>query len=194
MVARANGKGFHRWANVTYWASELNQWNWGWKTINGTCDGQFFSLGKRKTRACNGLDIAIDLSSAKFVSGGWTITVRGNYVYDRLSGPAHRLDVSFGASGGASTRDRPHGIIGQSFSTPEPRVGRLDEYPEAGRFRTSAMAEGAIDGEAWMYEVPGAYATHFAFSRFDSAGDGGDPAPSASKLAGKLAASISDAR
>ena len=39
-----------------------------------------------------------------------------------------------------------------------PRVGRLDAYPEAGHMRTSAMAEGAIDGEAESYEVAGPYA------------------------------------
>ena len=31
------------------------------------------------------------------------------------------------------------------------------------------MAEGAIEGEAAMYEVPAAYATEFAFSRFEAA-------------------------
>lgn len=50
------------------------------------------------------------------------------------------------------------GIIGQSFTVPSPRVGRLDAYPEAGHMRTSAMAEGAIDGEAESYEVAGPYA------------------------------------
>ena len=60
------------------------------------------------------------------------------------------------------------GIIGQSFTVPSPRVGRLDAYPEAGHMRTSAMAEGAIDGEAESYEVAGPYATRFVFSRFDA--------------------------
>jgi len=31
------------------------------------------------------------------------------------------------------------------------------------------MAEGAIDGTASQYELPGPHSTHFAFSRFDRA-------------------------
>ena len=38
--------------------------------------------------------------------------------------------------------------------------------------RTSAMAEGAIEGDAAVYEVPSAFATAFAFSRFDPAPEG----------------------
>ena len=36
-----------------------------------------------------------------------------------------------------------------------------------GHIVTSAMAEGAIEGSASMYEVPTAHSTRFAFSRFD---------------------------
>ena len=32
----------------------------------------------------------------------------------------------------------------------------------------SAVAEGAIEGEAAMYQIASAYETHFAFSRFDA--------------------------
>ena len=47
-------------------------------------------------------------------------------------------------------------------------------YPDlpngkVGAFTTHAQAEGAIDGSAASYEVPSAYATEFAFSRFVSA-------------------------
>lgn len=38
--------------------------------------------------------------------------------------------------------------------------------------RTSAMAEGGIEGDAAVYEVPSAFATAFAFSRFDPAPEG----------------------
>ena len=42
------------------------------------------------------------------------------------------------------------GIVGQSFSATTPRNGKRDAYPplgsHAGRFKTSAMAEGAIEG------------------------------------------------
>ena len=39
--------------------------------------------------------------------------VRGNYVYDRVSGPTHRLDITFKDGAGAAARALPHGLIGQ---------------------------------------------------------------------------------
>lgn len=47
----------------------------------------------------------------------------------------------------------------------------MDAYPREGSFTTSAQAQGAIEGTAKDYEVASAYATDFAFSRFDSAKD-----------------------
>ena len=52
--------------------------------------------------------------------------------------------------------------------------GKRDEYPSNGPlynerngpFLTSAFAEGAIEGKAADYELPSAFATRFAFSRF----------------------------
>ena len=108
------------------------------------------------------------MASARFSAGNWTITVRGNHVYGWLSGPRHRLDVSFSAKGDGAARSVPHGIVGQSFSSMEPRGGKLDVYPEEGEYTTSAMAEGAIDGSAASYEVSSPFATAFAFSRFDA--------------------------
>jgi len=114
-------------------------------------------------------------SSATFCLRGWTVTVRGNHVYDRVTGPRHRVDIDFSEAGGeqAAARDLPHGLVGQSFSQfspPSPRLGRVDEYPTEGHVTTSAMAEGAIEGRASMYEVASAHATAFVFSRFDSEG------------------------
>ena len=63
----------------------------------------------------------------------------------------------------------PHGLVGQSFAWDGAKNGKTDEYPESGYYKTSAMAEGAIEGEAAMYQVASAYETHFAFSRFDAA-------------------------
>ena len=59
-------------------------------------------------------------------------------------------------------------MLGQSFSGDGKRDGKRDVYPAAGRFTTSAMAEGAIEGTAAMYEVASPHATDFAFSRFDA--------------------------
>ena len=41
-------------------------------------------------------------SSATFTLGNWTVLVHGNHVYDWVSGPKHRLDVSFSARGAAA--------------------------------------------------------------------------------------------
>ena len=99
----------------------------------------------------------------------FTSRVAGNHVYDWISGPKHRIDISFSAGGDAATRALPHGIIGQSFRDVSARHGRVDSYPSSGSFTTSAMAEGAIEGEAAQYEVSTPHATTFVFSRFDGA-------------------------
>ena len=87
-----------------------------------------------------------------------------------ISGPHHRLDVSFAAHGGLPANGPPHGLIGQSFATPGvARNGAVDVYPWEGEFTTRAQAEGAIEGAADMYEVASPYETTFAFSVFDAA-------------------------
>lgn len=53
-----------RWANISFWASELNTQNWGWKLINGTCGGHYFVLGKKGTKKCEELTMAVKSSSA----------------------------------------------------------------------------------------------------------------------------------
>ena len=132
------------------------------------------------------------MASASFSLGNWSVSVRGNHVYDRVAGPEHRLDVTIHAAGDVAARHLPHGLVGQSFSSATPRAGAIDAYPDAGRFTTTAMAEGAtrrrgrgegcgrpdltpravrvgaIDGEPAHYEVPTAHATSFTFSRFAS--------------------------
>lgn len=156
-------------ATASFWASELSAYNTGWRVINGTCGGRRFVFGLAGARACEELAIKMDYSSAAFSLLGWTISVRGNHVYGWIAGPKHRLDVSFSAADGeAPARDLPHGIIGQSFASVAPREGRVDVYPAAGRFTTSSMAEGAIEGEAALYEVASPYEPAFAFSRFDA--------------------------
>ena len=142
---------------------------------------------------------------------------------DRISGPRHRLDLTLSDAGDAAARDLPHGLVGQSFSSTQERIGaratstapaphssatpgrspfelnahlsapirarsgratvpelgatcppphctgKVDLYPDGGEFTTAAMAEGAIDGEAHMYEAAGPHRTEFVFSRFDAA-------------------------
>ena len=158
-------------ATASFWGSLLNDFNTGYGFVNGSC-GYFgsFSVHVAHTRHCEELSIEVRYSSAVFQVRGWAVTVRGSFAYDRISGPRHRLDTSISAQGNAPERDLPHGLIGQSFSSSEPRNGKQDVYPAAGRFATSAQAEGAIEGTAAMYEVESPFATRFAFSRFDDVG------------------------
>ena len=176
VVARVGPRKTVKLAKASFWASQLMEENWGWKVINGSCGvvddrdrGRAFTFGARGSKRCYELSMAMDVASATFAIGNWTVTVRGNHVYGWLSGPRHRVDVGFSAKGDGPVRSVPHGIVGQSFSSLAPRHGRTDEYPDQGTFRTSAMAEGAIEGEASMYEMATPHATSFAFSRFDDA-------------------------
>ena len=106
-------------------------------------------------------------SSATFkYRDAWAVVVRGNYVFDRKSGPTHRLDLTFKEIGNAAARSLPHGIIGQSFTTNAPRRGKQDVYPASGRFATSAQAEGAIDGVYTDYRLPAMWSTTFKFSQY----------------------------
>ena len=173
----------HRVAKASFFSSLLNEDNSGWDVINGTCGTNSFRFGRRGHKTCGGLKMAMAYSSAQFELGNWTVVLRGMPSCDSprddtfehpwignclISGPKHRIDVSFSARGDAPARDRPHGILGQSFATPGlKRIGKKDIYPWKGFFTTSAQAEGAIEGAADDYEVASAHSTDFAFSRFD---------------------------
>lgn len=70
------------------------------------------------SKRCLDLAMAMEHSSATFTMPDWTIGVAANYVYDRIAGPAHRLDVSFHARSGAPARSLPHGLIGAWLAMP----------------------------------------------------------------------------
>lgn len=139
VVARVGGAK-RKWANVSLWASQFNDFNYGWRIVNGSCGGRGFHLGVEGAKRCEELSVVVGYSHAKFNVRNWTIVGRGNPVFGRLRGPRHRLDVSFRAKAGSPARDLPHGIVGQSFSSPLPRVGKIDVYPTEGWIRTTAMA------------------------------------------------------
>ena len=168
LVARV-GPRRNRLATASFWARELNKENWGWRVINGTCAGRAFRFGARGSKRCFDFALAMGHSSATFTLRNWSFSVHGNHVYDRISGPQHRLDIGFSAKGDAAARSLPHGLVGQSYSSMMPRHGAVDEYPSMGHFKTSSMAEGAIEGVGAQYELGAPYETRFAFSRFDEA-------------------------
>ena len=168
VVARVGGAK-RKHATASFWASELNEFNTGWRVINGTCGAKGkFVLGMGDTRSCEDLKVRLGFSTGTFTFGQWLVKVQGNFVYGHMKGPAHRLDLSFRGRGDVAERQLPHGIIGQSFSSTQPRFGKVDDYPPSGHFVTDAMAEGAIEGMAAMYEVASRHSTRFAFSRFDA--------------------------
>ena len=135
----------------------------------GLCDNEKVTLGPKSQKACGDTQVSIEYSTLTMKTPEWKVTVAAQPVFDRISGPSHRLDISF-ESLKLDEDHLPHGIIGQSFDgSGIPRFGRLDQYPDLnipGEFTTSAMAEGAIEGVAADYEVAHKYATSFKFGRF----------------------------
>ena len=167
-----------RFFNVSYWACNLNDGGWSWFTINGTCskphNANVFVLGIHAAKTCDNLKVAIKQESAVVETHEWSFLVRSRPVYDRLSGPKHRIDVTVQQQvGDREFAVRPHGIVGQSFDGDNrPRRGRVDVYPSRdvrANFTTRAMAEGAIDGLASEYEMTWNYDTCFKYSRFSVA-------------------------
>ena len=183
---------YKKWLNVSYLASELTEQNAGFTYLRGTCGSlKPFEGGIAFRRLCEDALVQSRFSSANFSARGWTFVLRGdattkvspvlagspprvqrlfcigNHVYERVSGPRHRLDVSISAAEGTAARALPHGIVGQTFSSTSPRFGAKDWYPERGHFKTAAQAQGAIEGSVSMYEVASPYDTRFAFSRFE---------------------------
>jgi len=157
-------------ATASFIAAELSSNNFGWQVVNGTCVGRPFKFGAHGKKDCFGLTMAMDYSSAIFAFRNWTMKVHGMHTCKGclVSGAEHRLDIGFSARGDAPSRDRPHGLIGQSYTRQEPLNGKKDLYPWAGFYTTSAQAEGAIEGTASDYEVLSAHASKFRFSRFDA--------------------------
>ena len=128
-------------ATASFFSSELDPNNFGWRAVNGSCVGRPFRFGNRGHKSCFGFEAAMDHSSATFELRNWTINVHGmRSCKDRgqdclVSGPEHRLDIGFYARGDAPYRDSPHGIIGQSYAT-RGRVRNPPPPPAGSRART----------------------------------------------------------
>jgi len=157
------------WMNMTYWAKEVGDGNWGWRVINGTCAGHPFFLGPNAAKDCGPFKIVSEYASAQLSTDEWDVRILARPVYNRIEGPKHRLDLSIRPR--VAERDLaawPHGIIGQSFDGDGIALsGKQDEYTGS-EVTTSAMAEGAIEGVAADYQVHYPYETRFKYSRFDA--------------------------
>lgn len=125
----------------------------------------------------DGIRVYYKQSTVYIRANGWEVNATRRPIYNIVSGPSNwRFDFTmrplYGVfvkhHGSSSHTCFPHGIIGQSFDYDNIRVdGRTDNYKTGSVIRTSAMAEGAIEGNATDYAVGGGFDTNFAYSRFN---------------------------
>jgi len=164
----------NRWFNITFKTNEIDDPT---RLVYGSCakgnKNIYFNLYPKRSKICDNLRIERDYWSiqANFIE--WDVGVHAKHIYDRISGPYHRVDVQFFQKKlYQDFHTPPHGIVGQSFDNSTlPRFGKIDIYPNRRNyenFTTSAMGEGAIDGQAKDYIMKWKYGTDFKFSRFDS--------------------------
>jgi hypothetical protein len=161
-----------RWMNVSYLAKEVGDSNWGWGAVDGKCGERNLYLYPKQHRECGAARLTTTLSTLSVLLPQWEVNVTSRPVYDRISGPRHRLDLSMRPL--VPERQLsvwPHGLIGQSFDgDSKPLSGRQDSYlSDTGVVRTSAMAEGAIEGSWEDYIVQDSLTVHFRYSRFGAA-------------------------
>jgi len=104
----------------------------------------------------------------------WILRIKPKDVYHsgKVTTWSHKIDLQMSPRvPEADMKVKPHGIIGQSFDGDDVGInGKQDPYTEATPgplLVTSAMAEGAIEGEAAEYKMPSKFATAFKYSRFD---------------------------
>ena len=99
---------------------------------------------------------------------GWEVNATRKPVYNHVSGPNWRFDFTLRPLADESKWTcHPHGIIGQSFDgTGIGLLGKMDDYEEK-NVKTSAMAEGVIEGTAADYIVKPESPT-FKYSRFNA--------------------------
>jgi len=173
---------------VTMDGARANAQHWAWDLVRAGCRDSQHSMHDGyvpvanvhpyRTFECGGLIVRMQRSSMSLDTKEFSLRAAVQPIYDRRSGPMHRVDFS------ASTRVpeshlevAPHGLIGASFDgSGRSRIGRVDHYPDddAGEvFRTEAMAEGALDGPPEKYEVSRPHDVRFAWMRYD-----GGPSPS----------------
>ena len=97
-----------------------SEYNTGPNMITGLCGERTFFLGPGRSYSCGTLIVQTKYASATFTTSEWQSTVRGNHVYDRLSGPMHRLDVSLRANKRVAA-GTTHGAAENLTRPPPPR-------------------------------------------------------------------------
>ena len=152
----------------TLWAKRTNDANWAWNMVTGMCNDVDFVLGPSGSYNCNGFEVKTGQASVIWHTPEWEIVAKPRNVFNHISGTDKRVDVFITALiPHKSMITDPHGIIGQSYGKDQTVNGKRDVYPAKGHFKTSALAEGAIEGDVDMYVAKGPYDTQsFKFSKF----------------------------
>lgn len=98
---------------------------------------------------------------------GWEVNATRKPVYNHITGPKWRFDFTMRPlTPEESWVCFPHGIIGQSFDgTGVGRIGKIDDYNQV-VVKTTAMADGAIEGKAEDYVVTRSNLVKHKNSRF----------------------------
>lgn len=161
----------HRFANISFTSSRLNENNFAWDAAVMHCQSdrtvRKLLIGPFHGGYCDGVNVSMAYSSMTVDAGDWTIKVAPQPVYEHISGPRRRIDLSLHLNVPESTLVAPHGILGQAYDGDGLAVnGRQDTYPASGEFTTAAMAEGAIEGTADDYEMASPFEHDFRYARF----------------------------
>ena len=153
---------------ASYYTSKVGSLMMAW--MNGTINNTPFKLGSYMTKKIDECLLKAEYASIWCTCANWVVQIRPRLVFNRISGPLKRIDVSFAPKlEEKNFKGFPHGIIGQSFDGDNVDfIGRKDVYENIPVIKTEAMAEGAIEGISKDYEMKHEYDTQFKYTRFDN--------------------------
>jgi hypothetical protein len=125
------------------------------------CGGKKKVIESYSNFTCHNTFMKTYYSTTVINTPGWEISIVSFDVFGYISGPPKNVNVKFKR---LSKSGNVHGIIGQSFMFNKTINGKMDKYPTHGIYTTTAMAEGAIDGEPDDYIVKYDFDEIFKFS------------------------------
>lgn len=104
--------------------------------------------------------------STKIIARGWEMEATRKPVYNFIKGAKWRYDLKVKSIENEFTC-YPHGIIGQSWDADKTDfIGKIDLYDNLKYIKTSAQAEGAIEGSYTRYILKHANDVNFKYQRF----------------------------
>jgi hypothetical protein len=133
----------------------------------------------------DGIRVYTKQSTSYIRALGWEVNASRHPIYNLVSGSNRwRFDFSMRClngtgfqryHGNSSGTCYPHGIIGQSYDTDDIGIsGAIDDYTYNSSnpvIVTRAMAEGAIEGFGWEYELKDRFYTDFKYTRYSHSMD-----------------------